>query len=64
LSDGFNTLPRREREIVQSIIIDGRRADEVAREHGVGISHIYRLQRKAIAQLKNWFLKGDATSGA
>ncbi|MDR1915920.1 MAG: sigma-70 family RNA polymerase sigma factor [Synergistaceae bacterium] len=64
LNDGFNRLTHRERDIVQAMIIEGRRADDVAREHGVGISHIYRLQRKAVAQLKNWFLKGDATSGA
>jgi RNA polymerase sporulation-specific sigma factor len=64
LNDGFNSLPRREREIVRSMIIDGRRAGDVAREQGVGISHIYRLQRRAVARLKNWFLKGDATSDA
>lgn len=64
LKEGFSHLPRKEKEIVHSLIIEGRRAADVASEQGVGVSHIYRLQRKAIARLKTWFLKGNATSEA
>jgi RNA polymerase sporulation-specific sigma factor len=64
IKDGLGSLPRRERDVLRSLIIEGRRAVDVASEQGVGISHIYRLQRKALSNLKNWFLKGDATSGA
>jgi RNA polymerase sporulation-specific sigma factor len=64
INDGLGSLPRREREVVRSLIIEGRRAADVASEQGVGISHIYRLQRKALSSLKSWFSKGDATSGA
>ncbi|MDR3333074.1 MAG: sigma-70 family RNA polymerase sigma factor [Synergistaceae bacterium] len=64
IREGFEHLSSREREIISSLLIEGRRASDVATEHGVGISHIYRLQRGAIARLKGWFSKGDATSGA
>lgn len=48
------------RQIVRSLVVEGRKAADVASEQGVGVSHIYRLQRKAIARLKGWFLE-DAT---
>jgi RNA polymerase sporulation-specific sigma factor len=64
LRDGLDSLPRNEREVVRSLVIEGRRAADVANERGVGVSHIYRVQRKALERLKYWFLKGNATSGA
>ncbi len=64
IREGFEQLPQRERDVVRSLLIEGRRAQEVASEQGVGISHIYRLQRRAIARLKAWFSKDNATSGA
>lgn len=63
LKEGFSHLPQKEREVVHSLVIEGRHAMDVANEQGVGISHVYRLQRRAIARLKSWF-QGDATSGA
>lgn len=64
LKEGFSSLPRKEKEVVHSLIIEGRRAADVANEQGVGVSHIYRLQRRALARLKSWFMKGNATSEA
>ncbi|MDR3280403.1 MAG: sigma-70 family RNA polymerase sigma factor [Synergistaceae bacterium] len=64
LDDGLGALPARERDIVRSLIIEGRNASDVAIEQGVGVSHIYRLQRRAIARLKSLFIKEDATSDA
>ena len=52
LSDGLMRLPEREREIVRSLIVEGRDAGEVASDHGVGVSHIYRLRRRAISHLR------------
>ncbi|MDR1966510.1 MAG: sigma-70 family RNA polymerase sigma factor [Synergistaceae bacterium] len=63
LGIGLDGLPRRERDIVRALIVEGRRASDVASEHGVGVSHIYRLQRNALSHLKSLFLKKDATSG-
>lgn len=63
IKEGFERLPEREMAVVRSLILEGRKASEVAAEHGVGVSHIYRLQRKAIATLKNWFSRAGATSG-
>jgi RNA polymerase sporulation-specific sigma factor len=64
IKEGLDSLPRKEMEIVRSLILEGRKAADVANEHNVGISHIYRLQRKALSRLKTWFSREDATSGA
>ena len=64
IEDGVSQLPDREREVVHSLMMEGRRAAEVADEQGIGISHVYRLQRRAILKLKNLFLPENATSEA
>jgi RNA polymerase sporulation-specific sigma factor len=64
IEEGLDALPRKEMEIVRSLVIEGRRASDIASEQGVGISHVYRLQRKALSRLRGWFSKGNATSGA
>ena len=63
LEEGFERLPEREMSVVRSLILEGRKASDVAAEHGVGVSHVYRLQRKAIAALKAWFSRAGAASG-
>ncbi len=62
IEEGFGCLPQKEMEVVRSLVLEGRKATDVAAEHGVGVSHIYRLQRKAITTLKNWFSGAGATS--
>jgi RNA polymerase sporulation-specific sigma factor len=64
LGDGLDKLPLREKDILQSLMVEGRDVSEVACAYGVGVSHIYRLQRRAVEKLKNLFLKEDATSGS
>jgi RNA polymerase sporulation-specific sigma factor len=64
IKEGMETLPRKELDVVRSLMMEGRKAADVAAEHGVGVSHIYRLQRRALARLKEWFAKEDATSEA
>lgn len=64
IREGVETLPRKEMEVVRSLVLEGRKAADIASEQGVGVSHVYRLQRKALARLKGWFTKGDATSEA
>ncbi|MDR1019260.1 MAG: sigma-70 family RNA polymerase sigma factor [Synergistaceae bacterium] len=64
IREGLESLPRKEMEVVRSLLVEGRKASDVANEHGVGVSHVYRLQRKALSRLRGWFSKGDATSGA
>jgi RNA polymerase sporulation-specific sigma factor len=55
LGEGLERLPERERDIVRSLVVEGRDAAEVASNHGVGISHVYRLRRRAISQLRRLF---------
>ncbi len=64
VKEGMDALPRKEMEIVRSLLLEGRHAADVAVEQGVGVSHVYRLQRKALARLKGWFAKEDASSEA
>ena len=64
IKEGMENLPRKEMEVVHSLMIEGRKAADVASEQGVGVSHIYRLQRRALQRLKGWFSKSDATSEA
>ncbi|MDR1137084.1 MAG: sigma-70 family RNA polymerase sigma factor [Synergistaceae bacterium] len=64
LGDGLDKLPLREKDILKALVMEGRDVSEVACDYGVGVSHIYRLQRRAIEKLKNLFLKEDATSGS
>ena len=64
LDKSFETLEAREAEIVKSLLIEGTRASEVADRMGVGVSHIYRLQRGALRKLKCWFQQSDATENA
>ena len=64
IKEGMETLPRKEMEVVRSLVLEGRKAADIASEQGVGVSHIYRLQRRALARLKGWFAKEDATSEA
>jgi RNA polymerase sporulation-specific sigma factor len=63
LGEGLDKLPVREKDILRSLMMEGRDVGEVACDYGVGVSHIYRLQRRAIEKLKNLFLQEDATSG-
>jgi RNA polymerase sporulation-specific sigma factor len=60
IKESMNNHPLKEKEVVRSLIIEGRKAADEASEQGVGISHIYRLQRRALLRLRNWFLKPDA----
>jgi RNA polymerase sporulation-specific sigma factor len=55
LDEGLEQLPEREKAIIRSLVVEGRDACAVANDHGVGVSHVYRLRRKAIAQLKSLF---------
>lgn len=55
LGEGLMSLPERERDIVHSLVVEGRDAAEVASSHGLGISHVYRLRRTAISQLRRLF---------
>ncbi len=67
IKEGMETLPRKEMEIVRSLLLEGRNAADIASEQGMGVSHVYRLQRRALARLKGWFAKADqedATSEA
>ena len=58
LREGLAALPDREARILNELVIECRNAKELASELSLDVSHIYRLKKKALAQLKDWFLYG------
>lgn len=64
LRQGLLQLPRREAHILQELVIECRNARELAAEMSLDVSHIYRLKKKALNKLKEWFLQENTNSGA
>ena len=62
LREGMEKLPARESEIIEALLLEGRRARELAAEQGIDVSQIYRIQRRGLARLKAWFGAGESTS--
>ena len=62
LREGLAALPEREARILNALVIECRNAKELATELSLDVSHIYRLKKKALAQLKDWFLNGKTKS--
>lgn len=62
LKEGMEKLPARESEIIEALLVEGRRARELAAEQGIDVSQIYRIQRRGLARLKAWFGAGESTS--
>lgn len=62
LEQAMDSLSQREADIVRALVIEGRKAKEVAAEADLDISHIYRIRRKAIAKLREWLRAEEATS--
>lgn len=63
LREGLLQLPEREAHILRELVVECRNARELAEEMSLDVSHVYRLKKKALAQLKEWFSQEYATSG-
>jgi RNA polymerase sporulation-specific sigma factor len=62
LREGMEHLSSRESEIIEALLVEGRRAKEVAGEKGIDVSQIYRIQRRGLAKLRAWFGVEESTS--
>jgi RNA polymerase sporulation-specific sigma factor len=62
LMEGMDHLSARESEIIEALLVQGRRARELADEKGIDVSQIYRIQRRGLAKLRDWFGVGESTS--
>jgi len=62
LVEGMEHLSARESEIIEALLVQGRRARELADEKGIDVSQIYRIQRRGLAKLRAWFGVGESTS--
>ncbi len=62
LMEGMDHLSARESEIIEALLVQGRRARELADEKGIDVSQIYRIQRRGLAKLRAWFGVGESTS--
>jgi RNA polymerase sporulation-specific sigma factor len=52
LEEGLARLRGREAEVVQALLVEGEKARVYAKDQGVDVSHIYKIQRKAMAKLR------------
>jgi len=62
LMEGMEHLSARESEIIEALLVQGRRARELADEKGIDVSQIYRIQRRGLAKLRAWFGVKESTS--
>jgi RNA polymerase sporulation-specific sigma factor len=52
VSEEIQNLPEKESEVIEALIFQGKKARDYASERGVDVSHVYRLQRKAIERIR------------
>lgn len=53
IMEQLKDLPEKESDVIEALVFQGKKAREYASERGVDVSHIYRLQRKAISRIRN-----------
>jgi RNA polymerase sporulation-specific sigma factor len=53
IMDQVKELPEKESDVIEALVFQGKKASEYALECGVDVSHIYRLQRKALARIRS-----------
>jgi len=61
LMDEVERLPARECDVVKALVLEGVKAREYAEKLGVDVSHVYRIQRKAMRMLREILEFPDAT---
>lgn len=52
LEEAMGALTLKERDIVQALVVEGKKAGDVARDTAIDVSHVYRIRRKALARLR------------
>lgn len=52
LEEGLSHLRGREADVVQALLVKGEKARVYARDQGVDVSHVYKIQRRAMAKLR------------
>jgi RNA polymerase sporulation-specific sigma factor len=62
LMEGLEHLTARESEVIGALVLEGRRARDLASEKGIDVSQVYRIQRRALAKLKAWLGAEESTS--
>jgi len=52
LEEAMGALTLKERDVIQALVVEGKKAGDVARDAAVDVSHVYRIRRKALARLR------------
>lgn len=52
LEEAMGALTLKERDIIQALLVEGKKAGDVARDTAIDVSHVYRIRRKALARLR------------
>ena len=53
-AESIERLQGKEALVVGALFFEGKNPSEVAGEHNIDVSHVYRLRRSAVAKIKNW----------
>jgi RNA polymerase sporulation-specific sigma factor len=52
LEEAMGVLTLKERDVIKALVVEGKRAGDVARDAAIDVSHVYRIRRKALARLR------------
>lgn len=64
IESAMATLSERESDVIRALIIEGRRAKDIADQKKLDVSHIYRIRRRALEKLRRWLGKTDDATSA
>jgi len=54
-------LQGKEAIVVSALFFEGKDPSEVACEHNIDVSHVYRLRRSAVAKIRGWLGLGEVS---
>lgn len=54
LKQALGRLSEREADVVTALVLEGRKAKEIAADINIDVSHVYRIRRKAVGKLRKW----------
>jgi RNA polymerase sporulation-specific sigma factor len=52
LKKALSKLPEKERKIIESVLMEDQNPQEVAKDLGISLPHLYRLQKKGLRRVK------------
>ena len=60
-AESIARLHGKEAIVVSALFFEGKNPSEVACEHDIDVSHVYRLRRSAVAKIRGWLGLGEVS---